>query len=170
MLKQDGAVLVVGANFVAYGESWERQNKHIESALATLFGARERGRLFAAQWAPTRTTSIVATALRKHFESVEVVNDLAEAKAKRAKWIVMFDHSFEPSPGTPSWTNTTAIDFLNANGLRIFSATFSEHKSYAISWFGENDESIRRNLGDDVLRSVNNAVIQFDAKLAAISQ
>jgi hypothetical protein len=94
-----------------------------------------------AQWAPTRVTELASASLQKHFKTVVVVNDLAAARDKKAKWVVMFDHAFvQTSTATATWTNTTNVDLLDGNFKRVTAASFTEHKDYGGAWLPGDGE------------------------------
>jgi len=46
-------------------------------------------------------------------------------------------------------------------------ASFSERKDHGAAWSEADVQRFGRYRGDDILRSVNAAISQFDAKLAA---
>lgn len=166
-LKQETAYLVVGANFITYTDVWNKFQKNAEEG-GNLYYSKAFMIDAMAQWAPTRTTSLVATKLQKHFRKVIVVNDLVEAQAQSAKWIVMFDHAFvQTSTATATWTNSTSIDLLNSNLRRVVAAEYSEHKDYGGAWSIGDAQRFMVYRGEDVLRSVNAALVQFDTKLAS---
>jgi len=166
-LKSETAHLVVGANFVSYVELWTKLNKQAEQGPIP-FSSRAVMLEMSAQWSPAKTTGMVVTSLQKHFKDVVVVDDFVDARAKGAKWIVMFDHAFvQPSWMTTTWTNTTTIDLLDGSIRRVAGASFSEVKRYDEGVGEAAALRITRNAGDDVLRSVNGALAQFEAKLAA---
>lgn len=171
-LKQETAYLVVGANFVTYADVWNKFQQQAEKGgLGNLVYSKAELLEFQAQWSPARTTSLVVTDLQKHFRNIVVVNDLAEAQAKNAKWVVMFDHAFvQTSTATATWTNSTSIDLLDGNFRRVVAAAFSERKDYGAAWGEDDVHRFSRYRGEDVLRSVNAALNQFDAKLAASRQ
>ncbi len=167
-LKQETAYLVVGANFIAYVDAWNKFQKSAEQggnlaySQAFLLQVQE-------QWSPAKTTSLVVTSLQKHFRDIVVVDDLAEARAKRANWVVVFDHAFiQTSTATATWTNSTSIDLLDGTFSRVVASAVSEHKDYGAAWNGESDvKRFARNRGDDVVRSVRAAIRQFDTRLLA---
>ena len=169
-LKQETAYLVVGANFNTYAEVWTKFQKSVEGGSGNLVYSKAFLLDGMAQWSPAKITSLVVTSLQKKFRNVIVVNDLAEAKDKRAKWIVMFDHAFvQTSTLTATWTNSTSIDLLDNNFRRVAATAISEHKDYG----GANDEAdVKRFMGyrgDDILRTVKAAVSQFEGKLSGTS-
>ena len=166
-LKRETAHLVVGGNFVNYADVWEKVR---ENAGKSGVFSRAAELEMSDRWSPARTTGLVTASLQKHFKDIVVVSDLADARAKRAKWIVMFDHAYiQPAWAVPTYTNTTTIDLLDNNLQRVVGGMFSEQKQHAVSAVGGQAEGLRltRLLGDDVLRSVNAAILEFDAKLAA---
>ncbi len=168
-LKNETAYLVVGANFVNYAEVW---NKHQQTAekggFANLAYSKETLLNFQAHWAPTRVTSLVVTELQKYFRKVEVVNDLAEAQARKAKWVVMFDHAHEhPTTATATWTNTTTIDLLDGQFRRVVAASFSEKMAHGTNWGPSDTQRIIKARGVDIVRCVETALVKFNAKLAA---
>ena len=166
-LKQETAYLVVGANFVTYADVWNKFQKSAEEG-GNLVYSKAFLLEIQAQWSPTRTTSLVATDLQKHFRKIIVVNDLAEARAQGAKWIVMFDHAYvQTSTATATWTNSTTIDLLDSNFRRVVAAAFSEHKDYGAAWSDGDVQRFSRYRGEDVLRTVKATIAQFDAKLTA---
>lgn len=166
-LKQETAYLVVGANFVTYADVWNKFQRQSEKGGNLVYSKADLLE-FQAQWSPARTTSLVVTSLQKYFRNIVVVNDLAEAQAKNAKWIVMFDHAFvQTSTATATWTNSTSIDLLDSNFKRAAAAAFSERKDYGGAWGEDDVHRFSRYRGEDVLRSVHAALNQFEAKLAA---
>ncbi len=169
-LKNETVYLVVGANFVNYAEVW---NKHQQTAekggFANLAYSKETLLNFQAHWAPTRVTSLVVTELQKHFRKVVVVNDLAEAQAQRARWIVMFDHAHEhPTTATATWTNTTSIDLLDSQFRRVLAASFSEKMAHGTNWGPSDTQRIIKARGTDIVRCVETALAQFNTKLTAV--
>jgi hypothetical protein len=166
-LKRETAYLVVGANFVTYADVWNKFQKSAEEG-GNLVYSKAFLLEIQAQWSPTRTTALVATDLQKHFRKIIVVNDLAEARAQGAKWIVMFDHAYvQTSTATATWTNSTTIDLLDSNFRRVVAAAFSEHKDYGAAWGDGDVQRFSKYRGEDVLHSVKAALILFDTKLAS---
>ena len=165
-LKQETAYLVVGANFVTYIDVWNKFQKSAERGGNIVYSKAFMLEILA-QWSPARTTALVATGLQKHFRNVVAVDDLAEAQAKSAKWIVMFDHAFvQTSTATATWTNSTSIDLLDSTFRRVVAAAFSEHRDYGAAWGDGDVQRFSKYRGEDVLRTVKAAIAQFDAKLA----
>lgn len=166
-LKNETAYLVVGANFVTYADIWGQFQKNAEQSFNLVY-SREFLLNGMAQWSPTKTTSLVTDNLKKHFRNIVVVNDLAEARAKNAKWVVMFDHAYvQASTATATWTNTTSIDLLDNKFRRVLAAMSSEHKSYGGAWSAGDAQRFMVYRGEDVLRTVKAALVDFDTKLAA---
>ncbi len=168
-LKNETVHLVVGANFATYAEVWGKfQGAAEKGGFANLAYSKETLLNFHAQWAPTRVTSLVVTELQKNFRKIVVVNDLAEAQAQKAKWIVMFDHAhIQASSATATWDNTTTIDLLNSNFQRVLSASHSEHKAHGAAWGAADAQRFMVYRGQDILRTVNTALAKFNANLAA---
>jgi hypothetical protein len=166
-LKPETGYLVVGTNFVNYVDVWSKTRKTAEQGGNLAFSQASMLEM-SDRWSPARTTGLVIASLQKHFKNVVVVEDLADARTKGAKWIVMFDHAYiQPSWMTTTWTNTTTIDLLNNNFRRVADGKFSEIKHHDVGSGEAAALRITQLLGDDVLRSVNAAIAQFDAKLAA---
>lgn len=164
-LKEETAYLVVGANFVSYVDAWNKFQKSAEQG-GNLAYSKEFLLQVQDQWSPAKTTSLVVTSLRKHFRDIVVVDDLAEARAKRAKWVLVFDHAFvQTSTATATWTNSTSIDLLDGSFRRAVAIAVSEHKDYGAAWSETDVQRFAKNRGDDVLRSVKAAINQFDTKL-----
>ncbi len=168
-LKNETVYLVVGANFVTYAEVWGKKQKQFEAGgIVTLVENKEDLLNWQAQWSPTRVTTLVVTELQKHFRKIVVVNDLAGAQAQKAKWIVMFDHAHvQPTSFTATWTNTTTIDLLDGQLRRMVSATFSETMAHGQRWGSSDGNRIMLAKSTDIVRSVNTALAQFNAKLTA---
>lgn len=166
-LKQSTAFLVVGANFVAYSETWSKFQKSAEAG-GNLVYSRAFLLDLQAQWSPARITSLVVESLRRRFKDVVVVDDLADARDKGATWIVMFDHAFvQTSTATATWANATTIDLLDKDLRRVLAATFTESKDYGAAWSEADVQRFAQHRGNDIVRSVNGAIAQFDTKLAA---
>ncbi len=166
-LKQETAYLVVGENFVNYVDVWNKirkiaeQDGNLPFSQAAMLEMSDR-------WSPARTTGMVIASLQKHFKNIVAVDDLADARTKGAKWIVMFDHAYiQPSWMTTTWTNTTTIDLMDNNFRRVAGGRFSELKHHDVGAGGAEALRITRLLGEDVQRSVNAAIAQFDAKMIA---
>lgn len=165
-LKLETVYLVVGANFVNYADVWKKIREDSGKAAFSKSADLE----ISDQWSPARTTGLVTACLQKYFKNIVVVDDLADARAKGANWIVMFDHAYiQPSWVTTTWTNTTTIDLMDNNFRRVAGGRFSELKQHDINVSGGQAEGLRigRLLSDDVQRSVNTAITQFDAKMVA---
>ncbi len=169
-LKNETVYLVVGANFVTYAEIWAKLHTKAENqgiAIRLLIG-RSAHVSYRSEWAPTRVTSLVTAELQKHFQKIVVVNDLAEAQAQKAKWIIMFDHAFvQATTALASWTNTTTIDLLDNNLRRVMAITFSENKFHGVSTNFSDEARIATARGEDLMRCVQTALVQFNSKLAA---
>ncbi len=168
-LKNETAYLVVGANFTTYAEVWSKFQESAEKGgFANLAYSKEQLLNFQAQWAPTRVTSLVVTELQKHFRKIEVVNDLAEAKARKARWIVMFDHAHvQTSTATATWENITSMDLLDGNLRRVVATAASERKEHGAAWSNADAARFMVYRGQDILRTVNMALVQFNTKLTA---
>jgi len=168
-LKNETAYLVVGANFNTYAEVWGNFQATVEKPnFSNMVYSREFLLDGMAQWAPTRVTSLVVTELQKHFRKIVIVNDLAEAQDRKAKWIVMFDHAYvQTSTATATWANTTSIDLLDSNFRRVVAVAFSEHKDYGGAWRDGDNQRFMVNRGKDIVRSVQTALGQFNTKLTA---
>jgi len=167
-LKRETAYLVVGTNFVNYVDVWNKIRKIAEQKGNLAFN-RAAMLEMSDRWSPARTTGLVIGSLKKHFKNIVVIDDMADARTKGAKWIVMFDHAYvQPSWTTTTWTNTTTIDLLNSNFRRFADGKFSELKHHDEGTGEAAALRITQLLGDDVLRSVNAAIAQFDARLAAL--
>ncbi len=166
-LKHETAYLVVGANFITYAEVWKKfDDQSKTTSFANLAYSNGTLQYFSAQWSPTRVTSIVVTEMQKHFRKIVVVNDLAEAQARKARWIIMFDHAHvQTSTASATWSNTTTIDLLNSNFQRAVSASHTENSSHGLAWGNDDAKRFMKYRGEDILRTVNTALTQFGSKL-----
>ena len=169
--KQETAYLVVGANFVTYVDVWSKFQKMAEEGNGNLVYSKAFLLDNVAQWSPARATALVSSGLQRHFRNIVVVDDLAEARTRGAKWIVMFDHAFvQVSTLTATWENSTSIDLLDGNFRRVVASAVFERKDYGGAM---NESDVYRfgvYRGEDVLRTVKSAQSQFDAKLAGLSR
>ena len=166
-LKRETAYLVVGTNFVNYADVWNKYRKIAEQGGNLAFNQAAMLEM-SDRWSPARTTGLVIASLQKHFKNIVAVDDLADARTKGAKWIVMFDHAYiQPSWMTTTWTNTTTIDLMDNNFRRVADGRFSELKHHDVGAGEAEALRITRLLGDDVQRSVNAAIAQFEAKMIA---
>jgi len=168
-LKRETAYLVVGANFVTYAEVWKKFDDQSKStSFANLAYSSDTLQYFSAQWSPTRVTSMVVTELQKHFRKIVVVNDLAEAHARNARWIVMFDHAYvQTSTASATWSNTTTIDLLDSSFRRVLSASHTENSSHGLAWSNADAKRFMRLRGEDILRTVNTTLAQFRTKMSS---
>jgi len=170
-LKQDTVYLVVGSNFVTYAEMWNKGQKFAEEYGGGISYSKADFLEWQARWSPARTTSLVVAVLQKHFRNVVSVTDLAEAQAKSAKWTAMFDVAHVvPSAMTCSWTNSTSIDLLDGKFRRVAAVTVSQDKNYGMPLTDGAVHQCQRDRGEDLVRNVNAALVQFDIKLAAAAQ
>lgn len=163
--------LVLGANYLEYQKANDKFMKMAESGslMPTMAGlSMDEFRAMHNAWAPKRTTSLVVDTLRKHFARVQVADDFAEAQANGAQWIVLYDHAHvQTSTATASWSNTTSIDLLTRDLVKVVGADSHEDKSYGAAWGNGDVLRFARYRGEDIVRSITTALLRFDARLDA---
>lgn len=121
-----------------------------------------------ANWAPNKKIDGVSKMLKRHFAEVGAASDLADARAKGAEWIVIFDHAFEqPTTATATWTNTTQIDLLDKNLARVVTAKTSEKKEHGAAHNDQRWREILQLRGDDVTACIERTSADFEVKLKA---
>lgn len=170
--KSETAYVVLGANYLNYSDTWAKYQKAAdEGGFANLAYSKDELQAFQRFWSPSRTTSLVVDTLKKHFADVRMADDLAHAKEQGARWIVVYDHYFQPERMTASWANHTTFDLLSAERLQLVArAEISETKSYGIAMGAADVHRHQRQLGEDLVGSITRALTQFDGKLSALDQ
>lgn len=163
-LKSSSVYLVTGANFEEYSQSWRQQVER--NSRGNLVYSTSELKLIDAASSPTLTLTPLLATLRKYFADVVVVADLAEARSRNARWIVVFDHHLDQTPAAAVWTNTTTIDLLNSKMQRTVNSEYSEKKSYGIAWGSSDVMNFMRKKAEDIKTTSSKAVALFDVKLS----
>lgn len=170
--KRQPVYLVTGANFESYAKTWDTMNERVKSPIGALSGySRATLDEMMDVWSPTKATSNIVIILNKYFDKVIPVSDLAAARDKKARWIVLFDHTFyQASTATATWTNTTVIDLLNSDLKRAIHSEFRASKDYGAAWGSGDVERFSKYRGIDIQDSLNGAGTDFEKKLASMSK